>query len=185
MGSHRVPVKGVLAGQDDSWRGDSVTVAMCSETWPSNSPHCTLGNSQNNECIHTELSTLPQVGVCDEERLSGEGGGHPVISHHQAERCHADQQLWDWASPVEPGGLRYTSQCELAYFCTHFICTVYMPARPNVCLSIPLLSAVTVNLSFSGLDICLHTLANIEGCWAVIHLTFCSSIELSGSNCVL
>lgn len=39
------------------------------------------------------FSMFAQVGVCGKERLPGEGGGHPVVGHHQAERCHDDQQL--------------------------------------------------------------------------------------------
>lgn len=94
-----------------SCRGASMTVGLCAGglglvTAPT-------GHSQTKEFL-SRLSVLPQVGVCDEERLPGEGGGHPVVSHHQVKRCHVDQQLWDWPSPVEPWGLCYTSKCEPA-----------------------------------------------------------------------
>ena len=56
----------------------------------------------------------PQVGVCGEEGLPGERGGHPDVSHHQAQRCHTDQQLRVWAPPLERGGLRHTPKCESA-----------------------------------------------------------------------
>lgn len=96
---------------------------------------------------------LAQVGVCGEERLPGEGGGHPVVSHHQSERRHDDQQLRERPSPVEPRGLLHTSECEpahlspYAYMYTLMCACVYV--CPFICPSILLMPGVIMKLYFS------------------------------------
>lgn len=119
-GSHRESVKGTLACQPDSSHGEEphwqfrLSACAFGLVIARPNPQAPFGNSHTKK-FSSGLFALPQVGVCDEERLPGEGGGHPVISHHKVKRCHADQQLWDWASPVEPWGLCHTSKCEPGY----------------------------------------------------------------------
>lgn len=85
---------------------------------------------------------LAQVGVCDEERLPGEGGGHPVISHHQVKRCHVDQQLRDGASLVESRGLRYPSECEPGHFSKSFCLSFCLSVRLHYVIR---LTSVTID----------------------------------------
>lgn len=136
---------------------------------------------------HWVLTMLAQVGVCGEERLPGEGGGHPVVSHHQAERCHDDQQLWERPSPVEPWGLLHTSECEpahlsayvymyLLYVCVHVSMYVHSSVHPSFWCQQWLWSSILVDII--SLGICLHRLNRIERPGAVIYLTFCASVSL-------
>lgn len=82
-------------------RGDACDVCMQSagiSLWAHKSHH--TQNEKNTAMLSgvkrpyiMMFGFMSQVGVCCEERLPGERGGHPVLGDHQAERCHTNQQL--------------------------------------------------------------------------------------------
>lgn len=152
----------------DSW-------AECLWTWSCNSPKMDTGNSQPKEFFYPDCLRcrrwvfVMKKGYQEKEEAIQSSVITKLKGVTLTNSSETGLHLWSPEDYVIPPNVSVG----------HFSKCVWLSGC--LCVSLPVCLASLCQ----QLDISLHRLDNIECLWTVIHLTFCSSIELSQSNCVL